>query len=100
MKKLPVNYSKNLIGNKTHNSQPKVNNMSLKEEIQIAINRSNAEAKSDTPDFILAEYLTDCLKAFDTAVTAREKWYGRGEQTVEIPFVHNGQEFTATCEQP
>lgn len=53
----------------------------LSEEIQAAINRSNAENGSDTPDFILAEYLLGCLAAYDKAVTAREKWYGRGRLT-------------------
>lgn len=29
---------------------------------------------SDTPDFILAEYLLACLAAYDAAVQARERW--------------------------
>lgn len=49
----------------------------LKKDIQDAINRASAENGSDTPDFILAEYLTDCLSAYDRALVAREKWYGR-----------------------
>ena len=49
----------------------------LRAEIATAINRVSAENGSDTPDFILAEYLTDCLAAFDRAVSARENWYGR-----------------------
>ncbi len=52
--------------------------MPLREEIESAINRTSSENGSNTPDFILAEYLTDCLAAFDKAVVAREKWYGRG----------------------
>lgn len=51
--------------------------MNLRKEIEEAINRNSAENGSDTPDFILAEYLTDCLSAYDKATTAREKWYGR-----------------------
>lgn len=35
------------------------------------------ENGSDTPDFILAEYLKHCLIAFNLMVQAREKWYGR-----------------------
>lgn len=42
-----------------------------------AINRHGAENESDTPDYILAEYLTDCMTAFDRAVNTRERWYGR-----------------------
>jgi hypothetical protein len=50
---------------------------SLRELIESAINRVSAENGSDTPDFILAEYLCGCLAAYDKAVNAREKWYGR-----------------------
>lgn len=48
----------------------------LRSEIESAINRASAENGSNTPDFILAEYLMDCLSAFDKASNAREKWYG------------------------
>ena len=51
--------------------------MELRKEIEQAINRTSAENGSNTPDFILAEYLTDCLAAFDKASRAREKWYGK-----------------------
>lgn len=51
--------------------------MSLQDEIRSAINRASAENGSNTPDWILAEYLTLCLSAFDGAVKARETWYGR-----------------------
>lgn len=50
---------------------------SLQDEIKAAINRTCAENGSDTPDFILAEYLTDCLAAFERASRARERWYGK-----------------------
>ena len=49
----------------------------LRDEIETAINRNSAENGSNTPDFILAEYLTDCLAAFDKASRAREKWFGK-----------------------
>ena len=47
----------------------------LRTEIEQAINKNSCENGSDTPDFILAEYLTDCLKTFDKAVVRREEWY-------------------------
>lgn len=50
--------------------------MALKEEIEHAINRASAENGSNTPDFILAEYLVSCLTAFDVASRSREKWFG------------------------
>ncbi len=49
----------------------------LRDEIVRAINRHCAEDGSDTPDFILADYLMGCMQTFDRAVDAREKWYGR-----------------------
>ena len=51
--------------------------MELRKQIEQVINSTSSENGSDTPDFILAEYLTDCLTAFDKATIAREKWYGR-----------------------
>jgi hypothetical protein len=46
----------------------------LEREIREAINRCSAENGSDTPDFILARYLLDCLDAYDRAVRDREVW--------------------------
>jgi hypothetical protein len=34
----------------------------------------------DTPDFILAHYLDDCLRAYQTATLQREDWYGRKKE--------------------
>lgn len=48
---------------------------SLRQEIQHVLNRACAENKSDTPDHILAQYLMDCLSAFDNAVNLRTAWY-------------------------
>jgi len=60
----------------------------LIEEIGTAINRVSAENGSNTPDFMLAEYLVDCLAAWDRAVTAREKWYGRAPIPVPLSRDH------------
>jgi hypothetical protein len=48
----------------------------LRKSLQEIINAASAENGSNTPDFILAEYLEDCLKAFDKAVNQRSRWYG------------------------
>lgn len=48
----------------------------LRAAIESAINSNSGENGSDTPDFILAEYLTDCLDAFDKATRSRKAWYG------------------------
>lgn len=49
----------------------------FRKELQSAINRCSKENASNTPDFILAQYLEGCLATFDTAVQQRETWYGR-----------------------
>ena len=49
----------------------------LLDEIRSAINRNSAENDSDTPDFILARFLTECLNAWNKTVAEREKWYNR-----------------------
>ncbi len=49
---------------------------SLMERIRFEINCASAENVSDTPDFILAEFLTECLDAFDKATKTRDEWYG------------------------
>ena len=49
----------------------------LEREITNALNRCSAENGSDTPDFILAQFLLGCLAAWNTGVQQREKWYGR-----------------------
>src|SRR5574343_713325 len=45
-------------------------------ELESLINRHSKENGSNTPDFVLADYLADCLEAFDKAVTRRSEWYG------------------------
>ena len=44
-------------------------------ELESLINRHSMENGSDTPDFILADYLMACLAAFDAGVTRRREWY-------------------------
>lgn len=53
-----------------------MNKETLRVKITNAINSCSAENGSDTPDFILANYLADCLAAFDKTVRARDRWYG------------------------
>src|ERR1700690_3112201 len=49
----------------------------LVDDFAKAINRVSGENGSNTPDFILAEFLVRCLKAFDITSRTREKWYGK-----------------------
>jgi hypothetical protein len=59
-----------LLSTEDRDDQP-VEARSLASDIQHAINFHSAENGSNTPDFILAEYLLGCLAAFDKAVQMR-----------------------------
>ena len=45
-------------------------------ELITLINRHSMENGSDTPDFILAQYLKKCLEAYEYAAKSRDKWFG------------------------
>ncbi len=49
----------------------------FRRELAEVLNRHSAENGSNTPDFILASYLTACLDAFDVAHEARGIHEGR-----------------------
>lgn len=49
----------------------------FEKELTSLLNRYSKENDSDTPDFILAEYLNDCLDAWNRANQKREGFYGR-----------------------
>jgi len=51
--------------------------MNLRTKIAHVLNEHSAENGSDTPDFILADYLMDCLCAFDRAANRRGDWRSR-----------------------
>jgi len=50
--------------------------MTFREELEQLINKYSVENGSDTPDFILAAYLTNVLDAYGSAVKLRDNWYG------------------------
>lgn len=53
------------------------------EALEELINGYSMENDSNTPDFILASYLHDCLGAFNSAMMHRDKWYGKEQP--ELP---------------
>jgi hypothetical protein len=67
--------------NPTANPPPEVARLepkaSFRSRLETLINECSAENESDTPDFILADYLNGCLAAFNLATVRRENWYGR-----------------------
>jgi len=46
--------------------------MTLEREITSVLNKHSVENESDTPDFILAEYLCGCLRLYNEAIKQRD----------------------------
>lgn len=63
-------------------------------ELEALLNRYSMENGSNTPDFILAEYLHRCLDNFNATIKRRGEWYGRmdvpAQGSVTYPFVSGG----------
>jgi hypothetical protein len=53
----------------------------FEKELQLLINRYSMESGSNTPDYILVEYMTNCLNSFHYATRLRDNWYG-GKRSV------------------
>lgn len=45
-------------------------------DLQSVLNRHCQEGFSNTPDFLLAEFIGKCIEAFNEATKARDSWYG------------------------
>ena len=50
--------------------------LNFKDSLECLINRHSIENASGTPDYMLAEYLSDCLDIYAKIVKQRDKWYG------------------------
>jgi hypothetical protein len=55
----------------------KIDYVKFQKDLEDIINRNCIENGSNTPDFMLAEYMVNCLKAYTKTSRAREKWYGK-----------------------
>jgi|RhiMethySRZTD1v2_1073278.scaffolds.fasta_scaffold76128_4 hypothetical protein len=47
------------------------------DELAALLNTYSQENGSNTPDFLLAEYLVACLATWNTYVVRRDTWYSR-----------------------
>lgn len=56
------------------------NKKTLTQDLAAVINSHSRENASNTPDFILADYLVACLIAFEAASNHRGAWYGDARQ--------------------
>lgn len=52
-------------------------------ELANLLNKHSIENESDTPDWILAEYIKKILEAWNSSVLQRDKWYGHKTLTRE-----------------
>lgn len=48
----------------------------FRKELAAVLNKYSMENGSNTPDFLLADYLIGCLRGLDTAIRMRDNWYG------------------------
>jgi hypothetical protein len=49
---------------------------SFRKSLEELLNYHSKENGSNTPDYVLAEYLDGCLKNFDKTMKSREQWFG------------------------
>ena len=50
----------------------------FRDDLVRLINRHSKENESNTPDFILADYLVECLAAYNSAARRRSAWHQVG----------------------
>lgn len=62
----------------------------LRKDLAALLNRYRRENYSNTPDFVLASYLVECLQAFERANMQRERWYGKALTPSGIAEVNPG----------
>ena len=48
----------------------------MEKKLEELINSESRENDSNTPDFLLAEFMMKCLDAFELTSNRREVWYG------------------------
>lgn len=49
----------------------------FQKELTALINIHSMENASNTPDFLIAEFLVNCLRAFNLASEQKEKWFAK-----------------------
>jgi hypothetical protein len=56
------------------------NDIDFKSELEILINKHSQENKSDTPDFILRDYILRCLTTWKLTIRERDRWYNERQK--------------------
>ena len=58
--------------------------INMEKELEILINRYSKDNECNTPDFILAEYLMNCLNVYKIAINKNIKWRGDWNILIDI----------------
>jgi hypothetical protein len=66
-----------------------IEQLTFERELGSLINKYSKENGSNTPDFLLAEYLVRCLENWNLTVNLREDWYGRGPKVSDVQIPTN-----------
>ena len=53
-----------------------VKQLTFEQELESILNKYSKENASNTPDFMLAKYLSVCLENYNETVKARDEWFG------------------------
>lgn len=64
----------------------------LEKKLTDLINCESRENDSNTPDFLLSEFMMKCLDAFELASNKREVWFG-----VHLDILNNWEELILTA---
>ena len=56
--------------------ESKNNQERFRTDLEKLINKYSVENNSNTPDYILADYLIECLHNLDKVINKRASWYG------------------------
>ena len=57
----------------------------FQQELEQLINKHNMENGSNTPDYMLADYLVKCLEAYNQIIGFRTEWYDQPFTYDDIP---------------
>jgi len=64
---------------------------SCEEDLRMLILMHNEGSKTDTPDFILAQYLSVCLDNYNNTVVAKHNWHvARNMKSTKTPEIQQG----------
>jgi len=56
-------------------------------ELTALLNKHSRENKSNTPDFLLARFMLDCLRSWERSTRGRDEWFGVELSPGRVSFV-------------